>query len=106
MGDGRVALILDVLGLAQRASVIGEVRDRAVVESDEKQSHGASGDGQRSAVLLFQHGDAGRIAIDLSLVARLEEFPRDAIEVSADREVVQYRGEIMPLVRVSNLGAA
>ena len=29
MGDGRVALILDVLGLAQQASVITEVHDRA-----------------------------------------------------------------------------
>ena len=28
MGDGRVALILDVLGLAQRAGVVAEVRDR------------------------------------------------------------------------------
>ena len=29
MGDGKVALILDVLGLAQRASVVTETRDRA-----------------------------------------------------------------------------
>ena len=32
MGDGRVALILDVLGLAQRAKVVTEARDRAMVE--------------------------------------------------------------------------
>ncbi|HZR65748.1 MAG TPA: chemotaxis protein CheA [Terriglobales bacterium] len=32
MGDGKVALIVDVLGLAQRASVVSETRDRAVVE--------------------------------------------------------------------------
>jgi two-component system chemotaxis sensor kinase CheA len=30
MGDGRVALILDVLGLAQRAKVVSEARDRAL----------------------------------------------------------------------------
>ncbi len=30
MGDGRVALILDVLGLAQRANVVTEVRDRTL----------------------------------------------------------------------------
>ena len=29
MGDGQVALILDVLGLAQRANVVSEVRDRS-----------------------------------------------------------------------------
>ena len=34
MGDGKVALILDVLGLAQRASVVNEVRDHAVVKME------------------------------------------------------------------------
>ena len=32
MGDGRVALILDVLGLAQQASVVTETHDRATAE--------------------------------------------------------------------------
>ena len=40
-GDGRVALILDVLGLAQRANVVSEVRDRAVTDKDGKQTLGA-----------------------------------------------------------------
>jgi two-component system chemotaxis sensor kinase CheA len=101
MGDGRVALILDVLGLAQRANVVSEVRDRAVTEKNGAQTAGADGNHQRNAVLLFQYGDSGRMAVDLALVARLEEFSRDAIEVAADQEVVQYRGQIMPLIRVS-----
>jgi two-component system chemotaxis sensor kinase CheA len=102
MGDGRVALILDVLGLAQRANVVNEVRDRAIADKDEKQSLSAAAS-QRSAVLLFQHGQNGRIAVDLSLVSRLEEFPCDSVEIAADQEVVQYRGQIMPLVRVSEV---
>lgn len=102
MGDGRVALILDVLGLAQRSNVVSEVHDRAVMEKDDKQSLGAAS-GQRNSVLLFQHGENGRIAIDLALVARLEEFSGDAVEIAADQEVVQYRGQIMPLVRVSDV---
>jgi two-component system chemotaxis sensor kinase CheA len=103
MGDGKVALILDVLGLAQRANVVNEVRDRAVVEKDEAPLVGLTDAGRRNAVLLFQYGESGRIAIDLGLVARLEEFPRDAVEIAAEQEVVQYRGEIMPLVRVSDV---
>lgn len=39
----------------------------------------------------------------MSLVARLEEVPSEAVEIAADQEVVQYRGEIMPLVRVSEV---
>ncbi len=103
MGDGRVALILDVLGLAQRANVISEVRDRAATEKDGKQRLEVAGGNRCNAVLLFQYGENGRMAIDLSLVARLEEFPRDTIEVAGDQEVVQYRGQIMPLVRVSEV---
>jgi two-component system chemotaxis sensor kinase CheA len=38
------------------------------------------------------------MAVPLSTVARLEEFPISTVERSGDREVVQYRGEILPLV--------
>ncbi|HEX3820649.1 MAG TPA: chemotaxis protein CheA [Candidatus Sulfotelmatobacter sp.] len=98
MGDGNVALILDVIGLAQRAKVIGDTHNR--LEGLEKIANAGNG-GQSRTVLLFQHGETGRMAIDLSLVARLEEFSRDSVEVSGHREVVQYRGQIMPLIRVS-----
>jgi two-component system, chemotaxis family, sensor kinase CheA len=100
MGDGKVALILDVLGLAQRAHVISEVRDRAITEK-KKQAAVVAASSRSNAVLLFQYGQSGRMAIDLSLVARLEEFPRETVELAGDQEVVQYRGQIMPLVRVS-----
>ena len=103
MGDGRVALILDVMGLAQRASVVSEVRDRALSEEDCQESEGAANGSQRNAVLLFQYGENGRMAVDLALVARLEEFSRHTIEVAGQQEVVQYRGQIMPLVRVSEV---
>jgi len=103
MGDGRVALILDVLGLAQRASVVGEVRDRAATEKGGEDSFGAGNARQHNAVLLFQYGESARMAIDLALVARLEEFSRDSVELAGEQEVVQYRGQIMPLLRVSEV---
>ena len=43
------------------------------------------------------------MALPLSAVARLEEFPLSMVEHSGSDEVVQYRGEIMPLIRVSRL---
>jgi chemotaxis protein histidine kinase CheA len=101
MGDGRVALILDVIGLAHCANVVGEVHDRALAEAEEKPLTG-EGDACQT-MLLFQSGQLERMAIDLSLVARLEEFPRDAIEIVGGEEVVQYRSEIMPLVRVAEV---
>ena len=53
---------------------------------------------ERQAVLLLRCGAAGRLAVPLSLVDRLEEFPRSQIEHSGEREVVQYRGQILPLI--------
>ncbi|MCC6231785.1 MAG: chemotaxis protein CheW [Verrucomicrobiales bacterium] len=100
MGDGRVALILDVMGLAQHAQVISENRDTQVGAAAQR-SQEAQGD--RASLLLFSLGDRGRMAIPLSMAARLEEFPRSKIERAGAREVVQYRGQIMPLIEVSNL---
>jgi two-component system chemotaxis sensor kinase CheA len=100
MGDGRVALILDVLGLAQRANVIDEAR--APAESKQDASAQPSLD-RRQTLLLFQLGAGGRMAIPLSSVARLEEFNRSSIERSGRQEVVQYRGRILPLVRVAEV---
>ena len=37
------------------------------------------------------------------MVARLEEFPRTVIEHAGTQEVMQYRGQIIPLVRLSQI---
>ena len=95
MGDGRVALILDVLGLAQRGGVVTGVRDRA---HNETATQTLSEGENRQALLLFQVDDTSRLALPLSMVARLEEFPRDRVERAGRRDVVQYRGEILPLI--------
>ncbi|MFO0670929.1 MAG: chemotaxis protein CheW [Polyangiaceae bacterium] len=104
MGDGRVALILDVLGLAQRANLAGA---RARVERAREER---APEEDKETLLLFRAGEApkqgddGRcMAVPLSMVARLEEFPRERIERAGRRPVVQYRGEIMPLIDLGEL---
>lgn len=99
MGDGRVALILDVMGIAQAAKVVSEVRDRPLAETGAGVRKGAD---PCQTLLLFDAGQGSRMAIPLSMVARLEEFPRSAIEHSGTQEVVRYRGQILPLIRVSD----
>jgi two-component system chemotaxis sensor kinase CheA len=100
MGDGKVALILDVLGIAQRAGVVSEVRDRGLAKSDELAEGRRD---ERQTLLLFAVGEAGRVAIPLALVARLEEFARAEVETAAGLDVVQYRGQIMPLLHLSHV---
>lgn len=101
MGDGRVALILDVPGLAQRARVIAEAREPA--QNEARSEAGVEGSRDEHALLLAENGVEGRVAIPLSMVARLEEFPRSVVERAGDQEVMQYRGQIIPLVRLSQV---
>jgi len=99
MGDGKVALILDALGLAQKANVIGDRQDRAMAGKESSSAEKTASN--RQTLLLFQTGTDGRMAIPLSQVARLEEFARNKVESAGQRQVVQYRGQIMPLIRIS-----
>ena len=104
MGDGRVALILDVMGIAQIASVITEIHEGSAVETASHQDDTVVG---RDAWLVFTVAGSRRMAIPLSMVSRLEEFPGTSLEHSGNESVVQYRGMIMPLIDIArrmNLG--
>jgi two-component system, chemotaxis family, sensor kinase CheA len=92
MGDGRIALILDVMGLAGLAEVHASQQRLATGGT----SNAAAGDVER--LLLFSTGADGRMALPLDSVARLEEFPKSNVERVGNEDVVQYRGEILPLI--------
>lgn len=99
MGDGQVALILDALGIAAQSGVASDSRDP-------NQDATLAGDGAESvereqSLLLFRAGEGAPKAVVLSNVARLEEFDADVIEDVGGRSVVQYRGDIMPLVELT-----
>lgn len=100
MGDGRVALILDVLGLAQRASVLSDATTQAAAMDP---ARAASVLANREKLLLIEAGGGSRLAIPLSSVDRLEEFERSRFEWSGGRQVIQYRGGILPLVPLNRL---
>jgi two-component system, chemotaxis family, sensor kinase CheA len=95
MGDGMVALILDVLGVAQRGGVICETQDRAVaaVASEEKGTNS-----EKQTFLVFVGPDDARMAVPLGALTRLEEFSAAQVERSGAESVIQYRGKILPLI--------
>ncbi|MET0423571.1 MAG: chemotaxis protein CheA, partial [Actinoplanes sp.] len=98
LGDGKVGLILDVSSLARRSHLAADA-ERKNLEGSSRAS-ASTGSGER---LLVTAVGERRVAIPLDTVTRLEEFPRDRIEHAGSREVVQYRGQILPLVRLSHL---
>ncbi|MCC3468621.1 MAG: chemotaxis protein CheW [Microcoleus sp. PH2017_06_SFM_O_A] len=94
MGDGKVALILDVHGIAQKTHMT-EAQEKAIL-ADENSRRESSEPPQQ--LLVFQGPDCRRMAIHLSRVCRLEEFPRHLLERVGKQNVVQYRNQIMPVI--------
>jgi two-component system chemotaxis sensor kinase CheA len=100
MGDGRVALILDVLGLAHRSHVVSTARERALTEQHDLVGLSET---EVQTLLLLAVGDDRRVAIPLSAVARLDEFPASSVELVGNDSVVQYRGEILRLIDLASV---
>ena len=102
MGDGRVALILDVMGLALRTHLVSGNGSHSELEQAEYR--GSTGlRGKLQTLLLIKVGQDGRVAIPVPMVARLEEMPKTILELAGGQEVVQYRGKILPVVRISSI---
>jgi len=101
MGDGKVALILDAMGLAQKAHVVAESgREQSILETQEEEKDRKA---DRQTFLVFTPATDSRMAVPLSMVARLEEFNPQVVERSGEKSVVQYRDDIMPLIHLSEV---
>ncbi|MEE4356832.1 MAG: hybrid sensor histidine kinase/response regulator [Desulfococcaceae bacterium] len=100
LGDGRVALILDVADLARMAelaSVSASVRDAA---SEGKVPLPAE---DQQTLLLFRNSEKTRFAVPLELVERIEKIRCRDIEIAAGRRVIQYRDTSMPLFDIGDV---
>ena len=98
LGDGAVIMIIDPNGIAQalgRATSLAPI-DNAKVEDGEKADNE-----QLTPLLVFRAGSQQPKAVLLSLVSRLEEIDCSRIENSDGCHLVQYREQLMPLVRIN-----
>ncbi len=95
MGDGRVALILDVAGLGKLADLRSiDERTPPIQEQEEL----ALADGAvRQTLLLFHNGPAEFCAVPLHQVLRLEQIETDAIRIRGGKKVIQYRDSNLPV---------
>ncbi|SHM41126.1 hybrid sensor histidine kinase/response regulator [Roseibium suaedae] len=102
LGDGSVIMIIDPNGIA---SAMASHASSAVAEQNEEEAEDLQRRTQTNqaaiSMLLFRAGAPEPKAVPLSLVTRLEEFEVSKIERSNGRDLVQYRGALMPLVYVN-----
>ncbi|MDE1152029.1 MAG: chemotaxis protein CheW [Micavibrio sp.] len=96
MGDGHVALILDIPGLATLAGMAAQSRE---LRKDDLRT----GNGEpRQSFLLFRAGRFERVAVPLHLVSRLEQIDSSSVRYAAGKPVLHYRGEILPLLELGS----
>lgn len=94
LGDGSVIMILDPNGIA---ATTGEV---AMGNEAQGTNVATSASGETTSILVFHAGGDELKAVPLALVARLEEVDVTKIEYSGKNPVVQYRGQLMPLIPI------
>ncbi|MGE5176002.1 MAG: chemotaxis protein CheW [Hyphomicrobiales bacterium] len=100
LGDGAVALILDVPGLARHAGVNVRAEPQSAGAED---APARTDDAPTSTLVLCRVGRNWPVAIAQESISRLEEFPEERIERVGARRLVQYRGGILPLVGLADL---
>ncbi|MFO1497116.1 MAG: response regulator [Verrucomicrobiota bacterium] len=100
LGDGKVALILDVGGVAAKADFNS---------SSDAKRHSEMGDGvererleDSQAFLVFHNGPEEACATPLETVLRIERVRPDAVETVGNRRTMQYRGNSLPLVTLAD----
>jgi len=100
MGDGKVALILDIANLAQMADLSAVSDAGQTVKQAEAAAEAAK---DRAALLTFKNGETEHFAAPLNIVERIERIKTSSIEQLGDRKVVQYRGGALPLYELSQV---
>ncbi|HEU4662072.1 MAG TPA: hybrid sensor histidine kinase/response regulator [Pseudolabrys sp.] len=100
LGDGSVIMIIDPNGIAQ--SIGSTVSSQLAASEAEAEKKHAPSDERLTSLLVFRAGSAQAKAVPLALITRLEEIDARKIELSNGRHMVQYRGQLMPLIRLND----
>ena len=99
LGDGTVALILDVAGVAAKAGLA------AVSESVRAEELAALAEARlrdTHALLLFQNAPGESCAIPLDIVQRIERIKPTQVERLGQHRTMQYHGGSLPLVSLGD----
>jgi len=97
LGDGAVALILDVAAVARRAL------DVDLQEAMKKVAVGTVGASKTEPMLIVSVGAGRQVAMPLGAVTRLERLNASVIEQVSGSAVMQYRGKITPVADLAQL---
>ena len=98
LGDGRVGLILDPLGLARAAGLPVGAESTAFAPAMVPAPAVTA-----RRLLVVEPRSGWRVAVPLERVSRLEAFAGSSIEHGGFRDVVQYRGSLLPILPLARV---
>ncbi|MBI5185382.1 MAG: chemotaxis protein CheW [Nitrospinae bacterium] len=94
LGDGQVAMILDVAGILKNEQIdIERISEEARAEEDEAEV-------ESQTLLLFRVNEKESFGIPLLLISRIEEISRDQIKTMGGKEMISYFNSLIPLIRL------
>jgi two-component system chemotaxis sensor kinase CheA len=99
LGNGTLALILDVGATAARAGVKPIEEEMVGMGAGEAAVQETVGE----SFLIFEDRARERTALPLDMVERIETVSLDRIEYAGGRPLLQYRGELLPLKDQGNV---
>lgn len=99
LGNGTLALILDIGATAARAGVKPMEEEIGGIGVGEASVQEAAG----TQFVIFEDRARERTALPLDVVERIESVPLGQIEYAGGRPLLQYRGELLPLQDEGNV---
>ena len=95
LGDGRIAMILDIGNLAELGKFkMTQIEERKTIKRTEFED--------QQSVISFNIGSKEVFAIPLFLIAHIEQIKPGDIMIAKEREYLHLKGDIAPLVRLEN----
>jgi two-component system chemotaxis sensor kinase CheA len=102
LGDGSVIMIVDPNGIVQALGGTVATQLAAAETAALAQVGGTTVEDATTSLLVFRAGSPQPKAVPLALITRLEEIDARTIELSNGRYMVQYRGQLMPLISLDD----
>lgn len=96
LGDGHVAPILDVSGIAAKT----DLRSHEQENNKEHHHDDASHSSERQSLLMFTNAPSEQFAVPMSLISRIERIRTEQIDTVGGQELLQYRGTSLPLLTI------
>ena len=100
-GDGKIALILDVVGLSSLMNLT-TVAEHVKAHSQRHIEENDRGEDSQT-LLIVKNSEEEQMAVPLGLISRIERIKSTNIEITGGRKNIQYRGGSLPLFGVDEV---